>query len=198
MAHFQVLFSGDVVHGANDAQVRINLAHRFGLDQRKVGQLFSGRTVVIESGMTRNEAFALQKELIDLGAVARVKDLTPDERRDVKVDSRDYKADSRASDYTLKDITAAHIECPRCGHLQLDAQSCARCGVDMAAASHQKRQEDRAIARGIGERQTASRSNRASRGRTATVRPQRPQIRTEQRRRTPRKGLLQRLGFGKG
>lgn len=191
MAHFQVLFSGQIVEGAKEAQVRINLAHRFGLDQRKVNQLFSGRTVVIESGLGRSEAFALQKQLIDLGAVTRVKDLTPDEGREVKVDSRDYKSDFRRSDYTLKDITAAHIECPRCGHLQLDSQSCVRCGVDMTTASHQRRQQSRT---NVQETRPAAPPASRPAPRPSARRTQRPQLRTEPRRR-PRKGWLERLGF---
>jgi ribosomal protein L37E len=197
MGHFQVLFSGEVVEGAREAQVRINLAHKFGLDERKVGQLFSGRTVVIESGMEPERAYALQKELSDLGAVTRVKDRTPEDRAELKVDARDYKADRPHADYTLNDITAAHVECPRCGHLQLDAQSCARCGVDMTAASKQKRQEDRAIAREL--HQLGSARPRPSVGGKPKPRHQRPEIRSDQRRRpAPRRGLLQRLGISRG
>lgn len=205
MGQFQVLFSGEVVEGAQEAQVRINLSHRFGLDDRKVGQLFSGRTVVIESGLEMDRAYVLQKELIDLGAVVRVKDLTPEAEREPKMDARDYKGDNdHHADYTLNDITAAHIECPRCGHLQLDTSACARCGIDMASASTQKREEDRRIERQIRQlhndpsgpasgRRTASRSTRSTR--RAGQRGARDGGR---RRKAPRRGLLSRLGFGRG
>lgn len=208
MGQFQVLFSGEVVEGAQEAQVRMNLSHRFGLDDRKIGQLFSGRTVVIESGMERDRAYVLQKELIDLGAVVRVKDLTPEAERGPKMDARDYKGDNdHHADYTLNDITAAHIECPRCGHLQLDTPACARCGIDMASASTQKREEDRRIERQVrqlhndsggpsgaaGARRTASRSTRSTR------RPGQHSAGGGSRgRKAPRRGLLSRLGFGRG
>lgn len=205
MGQFQVLFSGEVVEGAQEQQVRTNLSHKFGLDDRKVGQLFSGRTVVIESGMEMDQAYDLQKELIDLGAVVRVKDLTPESERQQKVDARDYKADAPHADYTLNDITAAHIECPRCGHLQLDAPNCGRCGIDMASASSEKRKEDRRIARQI--RMLNSAPATADARSTGSVNPSkrspdRREIRTEadrsRRRQAPRKGLLSRLGFGRG
>jgi hypothetical protein len=208
MGQCQVLFSGEVVEGAQEAQVRMNLSRKFGLDDRKVGQLFSGRTVVIESGMEMDQARDLQKELIDLGAVARVKDLTPEDERKQKVDARDYKADSHHVDYTLNDITAAHIECPRCGHLQLDSPNCGRCGIDMASATTQKRKEDRQIERQIhqlkdgrvGNKPSTGASTRSTRATRAAQRPEiRPEADRNRRRQTaPRKGLLSRLGFGRG
>jgi ribosomal protein L32 len=142
MGHFQVLFSGQVVDGANEATVRDNVARKLGLDQRKVAQLFSGRTVVIRSELERHEAEQLQSELTALGALARIKDLTPDDRAK-------FKIDKKVSDTTLKDITAAHVECPRCGHLQLESEFCARCGIDMATALKQKRKEDLLIEKKI-------------------------------------------------
>lgn len=142
MGHFQVLFSGQVVEGASEATVRRNLARRLGLDERKVAQLFSGRTVVIRSDLTRDEADKLQAELAGLGAVARIKDVAP-------VDKAKFKIDRKPGDKTLNDITAAHVECPRCGHMQLESEFCARCGVDMATALKLKRKEDLLIEKRI-------------------------------------------------
>jgi hypothetical protein len=143
MGRFQVLFSGQVADGANDATVRQNLMRRLGLDERKVSQLFSGRTVVIRSDLTREAADELQAELAEFGAIARIKDLAPDDKAKFKIDKH--------IDQTLKDITAAHIECPRCGHMQLESEFCARCGVDISAASKQKRKEDLLIEKRIRE-----------------------------------------------
>ena len=55
MNRFQVLFSGDVAEGATESAVRQNLVRRLGLDERKVSQLFSGRTVVIRSDLAELE-----------------------------------------------------------------------------------------------------------------------------------------------
>jgi ribosomal protein S27AE len=141
MNRYQVLFSGDVAEGATESAVRQNLVRRLGLDERKVSQLFSGRTVVIRSDLTREAADELQAELAGLGAIARIKDLSPDEKAKFKIDKH--------IDQTLKDITAAHRECPRCGHLQLESEFCARCGVDIANAAKQKRKEDLLIEKKI-------------------------------------------------
>ena len=80
MSRFQVLFSGEVAVGAAETAVRQNLVRRLGLDERKVSQLFSGRTVVIRSDLTREAAEELQAELAQLGAIARIKDTSPDEK----------------------------------------------------------------------------------------------------------------------
>lgn len=142
MGRFQVLFSGEVAQGASEATVRQNLVRRLGLDERKVAQLFSGRTVVIRGDLTREGADQLQDELAALGAIARIKDLAPDDRAR-------FRVDTPTADHTLKDITAAHIECPRCGHLQLESAYCARCGVEIATAMKQKRKEDLLIEKKI-------------------------------------------------
>ena len=142
MGRFQVLFSGEVAQGASEATVRQNLMRRLGLDERKVAQLFSGRTVVIRGDLTREGADQLQGELAELGAMARIKDLAPDDRAR-------FRVDAPTADHTLKDITAAHVECPRCGHLQLESEYCARCGVEIATAMKQKRKEDLLIEKKI-------------------------------------------------
>ena len=148
MNHYQVLFSGEVAEGAQEATVRNNLSRELGIDERKIGQLFSGRTVVIRSQLSQDAALAMQARFADLGALARIKDLTP--KADKKLDYRVDRAD-RGGEHTLRDITAAHVECPRCGHLQLEASHCARCGIDIGAAIKAQRKEDLIIEKKIRE-----------------------------------------------
>ncbi len=155
MANYQVLFSGDIAEDSKVDAVRINLARELGIDERKAKQLFSGRTVVIKSQLRQEEALALQTRYAELGAVCRVKDLTP---KKPDIDAADYRIDKHVkqdADATLKDITAAHQECPRCGHMQLEASHCARCGVNLVAAVKQKRKEDQIIEKKIRELRTA-------------------------------------------
>jgi ribosomal protein L32 len=148
MANYQVLFSGDVAADASIDTVRDNLARELGLDERKAKQLFSGRTVVIRSQLEHQEALDWQERLARFGAICRIKDLTP-KKEPVMFDAQ--KRDEAAIDQTLRDITAAHLECPRCGHLQLDSTFCARCGVDLEDAFKQKRKEDLLIEKKIRE-----------------------------------------------
>ena len=145
---YQVLFSGEVAEGAQEAKVRNNLSRELGIDERKIGQLFSGRTVVIRSQLSQEDALAMQAKFADLGALVRIKDLTP--KTETKIDYRVDRAE-RGGDHTLRDITAAHVECPRCGHLQLEASHCARCGIDIGAAIKAQRKEDLIIEKKIRE-----------------------------------------------
>jgi ribosomal protein L37E len=149
MSHYQVLFSGEIAKGAQENAVRENLSRELGIDERKAAQLFSGRTVVIRSHLTQEDAQYVQARFAELGAVCRIKDLTPkleEQKLDYRVDRQD-----READHTLRDITAAHVECPRCGHLQLEASHCARCGIDIAAAIKAQRKEDLIIEKRIRE-----------------------------------------------
>jgi ribosomal protein L37E len=146
MGNYQVLFSGEISPNVNEETVRANLARELGIDERKARQLFSGRTVVIKSQLSQADALSVQTRFSDFGAICRVKDFTP---KVEKVDYRIDRADRENSDQTLKDITAAHHECPRCGHLQLEASHCARCGIDIAAAIKQQRKEDLIIQKKI-------------------------------------------------
>ncbi len=152
MANFQVLFNGEVAEEADRDHVRDNLARELGLDERKAKQLFSGRTVVIRSQLDQHEALAWQTKLAQLGAVCRVKDLTP--KPDHALFDVDKHHDVSSADKTLRDLTAAHVECPRCGHMQLDSGHCARCGVDLEQAFKQKRKEDLLIEKKIRELRT--------------------------------------------
>lgn len=147
MGNYQVLFSGEVSKQANEETVRSNLARELGIDELKAKQLFSGRTVVIKSQLLQEEALDLQDKFASLGAVCRVKDLTPKKSEF----QAEYKIDKNAGDSTMRDITAAHQECPRCGHMQLETSHCARCGVDIAATTRHKRKEDLLIQKKIRE-----------------------------------------------
>lgn len=148
MANYQVLFNGEVLAHASVDSVRANLARELGLDERKSKQLFSGRTVVIRSQLEQGEAHAWQERFAELGAICRIKDL---ETRSEPLGNKDIQERHHAAERTLRDITAAHTECPRCGHMQLDASHCARCGVDLDAAFRQRHKEDMLIERKIRE-----------------------------------------------
>ncbi len=152
MGNYQVLFSGDVSQNVKQDTVRENLAKILGIDERKAKQLFSGRTVVIKSQLSQTEALEVQTQFAELGAICRVKDLTPQTTTEssYKID----KHERAVSEHTLRDITAAHVECPRCGYLQLEASHCSRCGIDVVAALKEKRKEDLLIEKKIRDLRT--------------------------------------------
>lgn len=156
MGEFQVLFSGEVVQGADVDVVRGRLGRELGIDERKARALFSGRTVVIRSQLEEDEARELQLRLADLGAVCRIKSLAAPRSMDAQIDKDALRMEGH-HDQTLKDLTAAHVECPRCGHLQLETSHCSRCGIDIAAAVAQKRKEDLLIEKKIRDLRSGGR-----------------------------------------
>lgn len=147
MANFQVLFSGVVIEGFEPTAVRTAVAAELGIDERKSVHLFSGKTVVLRSQLSHDAALALCQRLETLGIQARVKDLTPKTSL-----PPGYEPDR--SDHTMRDLTAAHAECPRCSHMQLETRHCTRCGVDMEAAFKQLRKEDLLIEKKLRDLRT--------------------------------------------
>jgi ribosomal protein L37E len=148
MGDYQVLFSGEVSRGSDVNVVRERLTRELCIDDRKARALFSGRTVVIRSQLEEHEAMRLQHRLADLGAMCRIKSLAAPDAQRPQIDRDALRMESHA-DRTLRDITAAHMECPRCSHFQLETSHCARCGVDIAAAIAQRRKEDLLIQKKI-------------------------------------------------
>lgn len=156
MGEYQVLFSGEVARDADVDVVRGRLGRELGIDERKARALFTGRTVVIRSQLDEQEARQLQQRLVDLGAVCRIKSLAAPRGMDAQIDKDTLRMEGN-NDRTLKDLTAAHVECPRCGHLQLESSHCSRCGVDIAAALAQKRKEDLLIEKKIRDLRSGGR-----------------------------------------
>ena len=137
MANFHVLFSGEIAEGSKAESVMLGLQRTLGIDARKAKQLFSGRTVVLKSQLSAAEAQSLVAILTALGAICRVKDYTTR-----STTPSHFRFDEPGRDPTVRDLTAAHIECPRCGHLQLLADFCAKCGLDIEQAQKKRRKED--------------------------------------------------------
>ena len=135
MSNYQVLFNGVTVEDRDVEGVERAVAGELGIPHSKAKRLFNGRTVVLASQLSRDEALDLQARLERVGAVARIKDLSL--RDEVPLDYERNKSDG-----TLRDLTAAHVDCPRCGHMQLESTHCAKCGVDIEALFRKRRKED--------------------------------------------------------
>jgi len=155
LSNFQVLFSGELVGYAEQSATQTALARELGIDERKSRQLFNGKTVVLASQLSQQAAQTLQEKLHDLGAMCRIKDLAPKTALPL-----DYEA--QRSDHTLADLTAAHVECPRCAHMQLESSHCARCGVNMEELFKQRRKEDLLIEKKLRDLRAAKKKARKS------------------------------------
>jgi len=72
---FAVVFSGELVPGADSARVQANFAQLFKVDATRVAPMFSGTPVTIKKGVDEATAKKYQQALLQAGAVCQVVDL---------------------------------------------------------------------------------------------------------------------------
>ena len=68
MAGFEVVFQGQVQPGLDPAQVRARIGQLFQVDERQVEMLFSGRRIVIKSGLDEQAAQRYRQAIERAGA----------------------------------------------------------------------------------------------------------------------------------
>lgn len=78
MADFEVVFQGQVQPGLDPAQVRARIGQLFQVDERQVGILFSGRRVVIKSGLDEQTAQRYRQAIERAGARCEIVPLKAD------------------------------------------------------------------------------------------------------------------------
>lgn len=79
MSLYEIAFAGQVVPGAPLEQVQANLARLFQADPQRIALLFSGRRIVIKSGLDAAGAEKYRSTMARAGAVAIVQALQVEE-----------------------------------------------------------------------------------------------------------------------
>ncbi|MEE4384532.1 MAG: hypothetical protein V2J02_21255 [Pseudomonadales bacterium] len=144
--NFEVLFRGEIYASVDPVQARTDMARLFRQPPERVMRLFDGRTWVLKDGLDRETAERYQVELAKIGVISELRDTAPQIRE--KKDSPHGKSQN----FTLESVAIVRMSCPACGYEQLEADYCARCGVNVAAARSKQRQrqkEDEIIQRRI-------------------------------------------------
>lgn len=72
---FAVVFSGELVPGADSARVQANFAQLFKVDAARVAPMFSGTPMTIKKGVDEATAKKYQQALLQAGAVSQVVNL---------------------------------------------------------------------------------------------------------------------------
>jgi hypothetical protein len=72
VSRYQIVFSGQLVHGASREQVQANLAKLFRADAARIAALFSGRRVSLKGNLTAEEAEKYRTTLERAGALADI------------------------------------------------------------------------------------------------------------------------------
>lgn len=79
MSLYEIAFAGQVVPGAAVEQVKANLSRLFQADEQRIALLFSGRRIVIKSGLDASGAEKYRSTMERAGAIALVQALQVEE-----------------------------------------------------------------------------------------------------------------------
>lgn len=138
---FEVLFHGEVYASVDPDEAQAEMAKLFRQSPEAVKRLFSGKTWVLKDGLDRETAELYQLELAKIGLISELRDLAP-------VAKPEPSPHGKSQNFTIKSIAIARMTCPACHHEQLEADYCARCGVNAEQAQKEvrlKEKEDRVI-----------------------------------------------------
>ena len=137
---YSVTFEGDVGEGRDPEAVKKELSSLGILSPADIEQILSGKSVVLQSGLTHDQALRYQAALEAAGATSRV--IPSSEETSSATDARMGAAIEAPGQSTLgavssDDLTLApapkeleiRMTCPKCGLDQVEANECAACGV---------------------------------------------------------------------
>lgn len=144
---FEVIFQGEIYASMDPVKVRTDMGRLFRQPAEKVHRLFDGRTWVLKDGLDRETAERYQVELAKIGVISELRDRSPAWKPEKPQDPN-----SKSQNFTLESIAITRMTCPECQYAQLEADYCARCGVNIEVARAKaklKAKEDDAIAQRI-------------------------------------------------
>lgn len=127
--HFEIIFTGEVYAAVDPLKVRADMARLFRQPAEKVDRLFDGRTWVLKDGLDRPTAERYQVELAKIGVISELRDRSPKIRTEMPSDPN-----AKSQNFTLESVAITRMKCPECDYEQLDADYCARCGVNIEVA----------------------------------------------------------------
>jgi len=106
---FEVVFQGKVTAGSDIQQVRQNLGRMFKADDAKLNALFSGKTVVIKSGLDKATADKYLAALNKAGAQAEIREIGAQKTAPVAKNPASFMAKD-FSKPSLSSVAQAHSE----------------------------------------------------------------------------------------
>lgn len=152
---YEVVFQGETFPGANVGAVKAALGRLFDQAPAAIEHLFAAGEVVIKNDLSREAAERYQAEMSRCGAVARIRRMPGrDPTREIPSIGKASFRGPLSQELSLADVKAALMECPRCGHRQLEGDYCTQCNVDIKAFRLEERRrakEDRIIEARIRE-----------------------------------------------
>ncbi len=183
MKTFKLVFSGDILPGHEPERVKTQLAAMLKVPPEKSARLFSGKDVILKTGLDETRVDAYRRKLATMGVGVRaVAETAPESAVKTEASalvSRPADSAPEASTMALapvahetKDAAASPLQvepvsepvpetqCPECGHTQPKRTLCVQCGADMpriraaqAAAAEEARRPP-APGRGVQDRES--------------------------------------------
>lgn len=118
---YKIVFNGELMPDAALETVKENLARLFKSDSARINALFTGATVTLKKDLAEHEADHYLEALQKAGARVR-KEL------DLAASLSLVPTDEHAAETPVEGVSAS-MSCPKCGHEQPKAESCAACGI---------------------------------------------------------------------
>lgn len=134
---YNVVSTGDLVAGADPAEVQQHLVRTMKLKPEQAAHFFDQQRVV-KKGVSQARAEQICAQLARLGVVAEAKNTAPNVAPTPAEPTLSLQEDTPATSEPLAlveepeaapTLEPGMIECPSCGHVQQKAEQCESCGV---------------------------------------------------------------------
>lgn len=145
---YNLVFEGKIAQGQTPAEVKKKLGAMLKLDAKGVGQIFSGRPVIIKKEMDSQTAAKYKQAFESAGAVARVEEASGAKAAEPQTPDLKQKAGAEP------ELAA----CPQCGYKQRPAVHCIKCGAVMDPQAKQAKEAEMMVCPACGYRQRQAES----------------------------------------
>ncbi|MBE0502385.1 MAG: hypothetical protein IBX47_13220 [Desulfuromonadales bacterium] len=135
---FRIVTSGKIVAGRDRVAVEANLQQLTKFGSEKLAKLFTGRTVVIKSGLTAATAERYRAALTRAGMACTVLKVPSVESSTIQMATTVPPAEGgtiemagTVNSLSVHGVSSSQVVCPQCGTVQPKAESCISCQIVM-------------------------------------------------------------------
>ncbi|MDM8517505.1 PQQ-binding-like beta-propeller repeat protein [Desulfobacterales bacterium HSG16] len=147
-SRYNIIYKGEICKGNEIERVKKNLAGLFNINEKKIGQFFIGKPVVIKKNVDYNTAVKYAKTLKNAGAVCKISKIKPasEQKKSSRADKPNALSKNRPAKKAInksENLSGRHpqhqekkikepeamMTCPKCSHEQPKAETCPYCGT---------------------------------------------------------------------
>lgn len=135
---YNLVFNGEIVESHSIEDVRATIAEMLRADSATIDRVFSGRPVIIKKGLDYRSAAKYALAFRKAGAICILESVRQD-----SVTQAPPQSEKTGKEYAGDDQQT--VTCPKCGHVQLPACDCIRCGIIFDRRRGQEEEESRGL-----------------------------------------------------